>query len=127
MERAVEGYLALALLGVGLSHLLHPLAWVEFFVWLRGQGRTGAFLDGLLTLNCGALVAAFHNVWTGLPTVVTLLGWGMVIKGTVRLAAPGAALRIYERMTPERAWQFRVAGVLALALSAFSGYLALSG
>ena len=80
----------------------------------------------MVQLNCGALVAAFHNVWTGLPIVVTLLGWGMVIKGTIRLAAPGAALRIYERMTPERAWQFRVAGVLALALSAFSGYLALS-
>ena len=103
MERAVEGYLAVALLGVGLSHLLHPLAWVEFFVWLRGQGRCAVFLEGLLTLNFGALVVAFHNVWVRLRVVLTLIGWGMVLKGTVRLAAPGLGLRVYERIVPERA------------------------
>src|SRR5262249_46542233 len=123
-ERAVEVFVAVALFGVGLSHLLQPLAWVEFFVWLRGQGRCAVFLEGLLTLNSGALVVAFHNVWTGLPVVVTIMGWGMVVKGLVRLAAPGLGLRIYERIAPERAWHFRAAGVLALALSAFSGYLA---
>jgi hypothetical protein len=125
MERAVEGFTAVCLFGVGLSHVVQPLAWVEFFGWLRGQGRCGVFLDGLLTLNFGALVVAFHNVWTGLPVVVTVLGWGMVLKGTVRLVAPGLGLRVYQRLGPERAWRFRAGGVLALALSAFSGYLAL--
>jgi hypothetical protein len=125
VERAVEGFVAVCLFGVGLSHVLQPMAWVEYFVWLRGQGRCGVFLDGLLTLNFGALVVAFHTVWTGLPIVITLMGLGMVIKGIVRLAAPGLGLRIYERIVPERAWPFRVAGLLALALSALSGYLAL--
>ena len=124
MERAVEGFVALCLFGVGLSHAVQPLAWVEFFVWLRGHGRCAVFLEGLLSLNFGALVVAFHNVWVGPPLVLTLLGWGMVLKGTVRLAAPGLGLRVYERIVPERAWHFRVAGFLALALSAFSGYLA---
>ena len=127
MERAVEGFTAVCLLGVGLSHVVQPLAWVEFFVWLRGQGRPGVFLEGLLNLNIGALVVAFHNVWAGWPVVVTVLGWGLVVKGLVRLAAPGVGLRVYERITPERAWHFRAAGVFALALSAFSGYLAVSG
>jgi hypothetical protein len=125
VERAVEGFVAVCFFGVGLSHAVQPLAWVEFFVWLRRQGRCAVFLEGLLTLNCGALVVAFHNVWTGLPVVVTFLGWGMVLKGTVRLAAPGLGLRVYERIAPERAWHFRAAGVVALGLSAFSGYLAL--
>ena len=119
MERAIEGFAAVCLLGVGLSHALQPLAWVEFFVWLRGQGRCAVFLEGLLSLNFGALVVAFHNVWVGLPAMLTLIGWGMV-----RLVAPGLGLRAYERIVPERAWHFRVAGFLALALSAFSGYLA---
>jgi hypothetical protein len=126
VERAVEGFVAVCLFGVGLSHALQPPAWVEFFVWLRGQGRCAVFLEGLLSLNCGALVVAFHNVWTGLPVVVTVLGWGMVLKGTVRLAAPGLGLRVYQRVAAERAWHFRVAGVFALALSALCGYLALS-
>jgi hypothetical protein len=81
VERAVEGFTAVCLLGVGLSHVVQPLAWVEFFVWLRGQGRCAVFLEGLLTLNFGALVVAFHNVWVGLPVVLTLIGWGMVLKG----------------------------------------------
>jgi hypothetical protein len=74
VERAIEAFAALYLFDVGVSHVTQPLAWVEFFVWLRGQGRCGVFLDGLLTLNFGALVVAFHNVWTGLPVVVTVLG-----------------------------------------------------
>ena len=126
MERAVEGFTALCSFAVGLSHLSQPLARVEFFVWLRGQGRCAVFLEGLLTLNFGALVVAFHNVWAGLPVVITVLGWGMVLKGTARLAAPGLGLRAYGRIAPERAWHFRVAGAFALALSAPSGYLALS-
>src|SRR5204863_9228632 len=94
VERAVEGFTAVCLFGVGLSHVLQPLAWVEFFVWLRGQGRCAVFLEGLLTLHFGALVVAFHNVWTGPGVVVTVLGWAMVLKGTLRLAAPGLGLRI---------------------------------
>ena len=126
MERAVEVFAAVCLFGVGLSHVAQPLAWVEFFVWLRGQGRCAVFVEGLLTLNFGALVVAFHNVWVGLPVVLTLIGWAMVLKGTVRLVLPQLGLRVYQRVAPERAWQFRAAGILALALSAFSGYLAFS-
>jgi hypothetical protein len=70
-------------------------------------------------------VVALHNVWTGLPVVVTALGGGMVLKGLVRLSAPGPGLRVYERIAPERPWNFRVAGVFALVLSALSGCLAL--
>src|SRR5262249_16278009 len=116
---------AACLFGVGLSHAWQRLAWVEFFVWLRSQGRCAVFLEGLLSLNCGALVVAFHNVWTGLPVVVTVLGWGMVLKGLVRLAAPGLGLRVYERIEPERAWHFPPAPVFAPLLSALSAYLSL--
>jgi hypothetical protein len=84
------------------------------------------FVEGLLSLGFGALVVGFHNVWTGLPVVLTLIGWGQVLKGVVRLVAPQLSLRIYQRVTPERAWRFRVAGVVALALSGLVAYVALS-
>src|SRR5215469_3388044 len=100
VERAVEAFAAVCLLGVGLSHVLQPLAWVEFFVWLRGQGRCAVFLEALLNLNFGALVVSFHNVWTGWPVVLTLLGWGIVVKGLVRLIAPELGLRAYRRIEP---------------------------
>ena len=50
MERSVE-VLATILFGVlGLSHILQPKAWAEFFILLRGKGESGAFVDGLLNL-----------------------------------------------------------------------------
>jgi hypothetical protein len=42
MERSVE-VLAIILFGVlGLSHILQPKAWAEFFILLRGKGEPGA-------------------------------------------------------------------------------------
>ena len=50
MERSVE-VLAVILFGViGLSHILQPKAWAEFFILLRGKGEPGAFVDGFLNL-----------------------------------------------------------------------------
>ena len=126
MEQAIEAFAALYLLGIGLSHVVQPHVWVEFFVWMRDRGRAGMFVEGLLSLGFGALVVGFHNVWSGLPVVLTLIGWGQLLKGLVRLVAPQFSLRLYQRITPERAWQFRVAGVVALALSGLLAHVALS-
>jgi len=64
------------LLVIGLSHVAQPRAWVEFFVWLRGKGHAGVFVNGFLSLGFGSFIVAFHNVWNGLPVILTLLGWG---------------------------------------------------
>ncbi len=124
MEQATEVFAAVYVLGIGLSHVVQPHGWVEFFTWLREKGRAGMFVEGFLSLSFGALVVAFHNVWSGLPVVLTLVGWGQVLKGLIRLVAPQLSLRVYERVTPERAWQFRVAGVVALALGCLFAYMA---
>ena len=126
MEQAIEVFAAIYVLGIGLSHVVQPRVWVEFFTWLREKGRAGMFVEGFLSLSFGALVVSFHNVWSGLPVVLTLLGWGQVLKGLIRFSAPQLSLRVYERVTPERAWQFQVAGVVALALGCLFAYLAVA-
>jgi hypothetical protein len=66
MGRSVE-ILAIILFGViGLSHILQPKAWAEFFIILRGKGEAGAFMDGFLNLPLGAFIVAFHNIWSGI-------------------------------------------------------------
>ncbi len=122
-QSQVEIFAALNFLVIGLSHLLQPQAWVEFFVRLREQGRSGAFTEGFLALTFGAIIVAFHNVWSGLPMVLTIVGWGHVVKGLARFVAPQFSLRLYQRVTPGRAWQFRAAGLFMLGLAAFLGYL----
>ena len=122
MERSVE-ILAIILFGVfGLSHILQPKAWAEFFMLLRGKGEAGAFVDGFLNLPLGGIIVAFHNTWSGIPLVLTLLGWGFLIKGLIRFCAPRLALRMMARVSVERSWEFRVAGAGLVAIASLLGY-----
>jgi uncharacterized protein YjeT (DUF2065 family) len=124
VEHAIQVFAGISFLAIGLSHLLQPLAWVEWFSKLRSLGRPGAFAEGLAILNFGALIVAFHNAWSGPGVVLTVIGWAHVLKGLVRFLAPTAILGIYDRMVPERAWQFRVAGGGAIVLGVFFLWLA---
>ena len=126
MERATEVFSAVFLLVIGLSHVAQPRAWVEFFVWLRGKGHAGVFVNGFLSLGFGSFIVAFHNVWNGLPVILTLLGWAQVLKGLLSFVAPQVALWGLARVSSERAWQFVVGGALALALSAALWYIVLT-
>ena len=119
MEQEIQVFAAISFLVIGLSHLVQPKAWVEFFRALAAKGTTGAFLEGFLLLNFGAIVVAFHNIWQGPAIVLTLIGWAQVLKGLVRFVFPEVALRVMRRLTMERAWQIQVSGVFALAVSAF--------
>ena len=126
MERGIELFVGVYLTVIGLSHLLQPLAWVEFFTDLRARGRPGAFIEGFLSLSFGAFVVAFHSVWSGLPAIVSYIGVLQVFKGALRFCAPDLALRIYERMSPTHLWPFRVGGILAIALGFLCGYISLA-
>ena len=61
MERAVEFWVAIQLLIIGLSHLLQPRVWVDFMIRLRGWGHAGVFVNGMLSLSFGAVIVAGHQ------------------------------------------------------------------
>jgi hypothetical protein len=127
MGRSVE-ILAAILFGVfGLSHILQPRAWSKFFILLRGKGEAGAFVDGFLNLPLGAVIVGFHNVWSGIPAVLTLVGWALLVKGCVRFCAPTYALKVMARVSLERAWEFQVAGAGLVVLAGLVGYGAYAG
>jgi uncharacterized membrane protein len=119
MEQATQVFAAVSFLVIGLSHLGQPKAWVAFYQALAARGSAGAFLEGFLLLNFGAIIVAFHNVWHGPALLLTLVGWAQVLKGLGRFVAPQVALRVMQRATPERAWSFQIGGAFALALSGF--------
>ena len=123
MWRSLE-VLAIILFGIiGLSHILQPKAWVEFFILLReNKGEAGAFVDGFLNLPVGGIIVGFHNIWSGIPLVLTLVGWCLLIKSLIRFCAPKQALRIMARVSRERAWEFQVAGAGLVVLAGIFGY-----
>ena len=122
MERSVE-VLAIILFGVvGLSHLVQPKAWAEYFILLRGTGEVGAFVDGFLHLPLAGIIIAFHNVWSGIPVVLTLLGWAFLIESLLRFCVPKLGLRMMARVSLERSWEFQVAGAVLVVLAGLLGY-----
>ena len=122
MERSAE-VLAVILSGVmGLSHILQPKAWAEFFILLRGKGEAGAFVDGFLNLSVAGVIIGFHNVWSGIPAVLTLVGWCLLVKSLIRFCAPKLALRVMARVSVERGWEFQVAGAGFVLLASVVGY-----
>ena len=122
MERSVE-VLAVILFGVvGLSHILQPKAWAEFFILLRSKREAGAFVDGFLNLPLAAAIIGFHNTWSGIPAVLTLVGWCLLIKSLIRFCAPKLGLRMMARVSVERSWEFQVAGALLVVLAGLVGY-----
>jgi hypothetical protein len=122
MERSVEVF-AIVLFGVlGLSHILQPKAWAEFFILLRGKGEAGAFVDGLVNLPLAGVIIGFHNTWSGIPIVLTLVGWSLLIKGLIRFCAPKLGLRMMARVSVERSWEFQMAGAGLVVLAGLLGY-----
>jgi hypothetical protein len=126
MHKEIELFAAVFSTVIGLSHVFQSRAWVEFFIWLREKGRPGAFVNGFLTLGFGSFIVGFHNVWEGLPIILTLLGWSQVLKGVVNFVAPHLALRGLGKISIERAWHFVVAGAFTLVFSAAMWYVVFS-
>ena len=118
METAVERFAAISYFAVGLSHVLQPKGWAEFFAQLRAKGAPGAFVNGMLSLSFGALVVAFHGRdWSWPGAVVTFVGWASVLKGTIHMCFPAHSLRSMAQVPAEKSWKIAAAGAVMLPLS----------
>jgi hypothetical protein len=117
---------ALCFFVTGVSHVAQPRAWAEFFIEMRGHGVVGSFQNALLHFPLGAVIVSFHNVWSGPPVVLTLVGWGLVSKSLFYLTFPKYGLKKGLGMVSvEKSGGFVAAGVFAIALSGLFAYLAL--
>lgn len=118
METEIQIAVAIQLAVFGAAHLLQPRALVQFYGVLSAKGEAGVVFIALLGVCAGSVIVAFHNVWTGIPIVLTVLGWAQVLKGTVYMLFPAFGLKQIARVTPERANLFRWPGIPLLIISA---------
>lgn len=117
MELAVTKLAIICFLITGVSHIVQPRVWSQFFMDMRGKGEVGSFLNALLHFPLGVVIVSFHNVWHGLPIVLTLIGWGLVLKGFIHFVFPRHGMKALARVSLERSWEFVVAGIFALGIS----------
>lgn len=53
------------------------------------KSSLAVLIFGMVAMAAGIVQVLFHNVWDTLPQVlVSFLGWGLLIKGTLFLVAP---------------------------------------
>ena len=121
LELLIERWFAIGWLVFGLSHLLYPGKWAALFLPLR-ERESGALLVATFNLPLGLAIVLAHNVWVwGIPVIVTLAGWVMVVKSVGYLIFPRALSVVMptgERM--ERG--FRIAGAVVIILGAWLAY-----
>jgi len=122
LEHGVQVFAIIHLGTMGLSHILAPRAWARFFLLLRSKEDAGVFVVAFMSLGFGSIVAAFHPVWSGIPLVLTLLGWAQVLKALIYFSFPQFGLRKLQLVSLERAWMFIYAGAGLLALTGLFTY-----
>lgn len=122
MEQAIEIFAAINFLIIGLSHVFQHRAWAEFFVHLQRQGRPGSFANGFLSLFTGSLIVAFHNVWSWPGLLLTVIGYGMLLKSAVVFIRPDLGLASMARVTPETSRKIMFPGVMFIAVALFLSY-----
>ena len=111
METGLQIAFAIEFAVLGAAHLLRPAALVQFHGVLTSKGEAGVIFIAILSLATGSFLVAFHNVWTGLPIILTIFGWGQLLKGTAYFLFPSFGLRQLARVTPQRTNLFRLPGI----------------
>ena len=117
MELAVTKLAMICFLVTGVSHIVQPRVWAQFFIDLNHKGEVGSFLNALLHFPLGVIIVSFHNVWHGLPIVLTLIGWGLVLKSFIHFVFPKYGMKVLARVSIERSWEFVVAGWFSVGIS----------
>jgi hypothetical protein len=117
MESAIQKLAIVSFLVIGLSHIIQPRVWAQFFINIRSKGEIGSFINAFIHFPLGALIITFHNVWQGIPVTLTLIGYSLVLKSLVYFVFPKRGLKIMSRVSIERSWEFVVAGVMLVGLS----------
>src|SRR5262245_38389253 len=123
MERNTEFIFAIFFAVSGISHILRPQVWIDFFARCRAAGSAGVFIVAILHLVPAMLILSLHPHWNGAGAVLTAIGWGWMIKASLYLVFPAVGIRTLSLARPDRPMNFVIGGV---ALLVVSGVLAAS-
>ena len=112
IEESIRLMVAINFMVIGLSHVFQPAVWVDFFRRYREAGEVGVFYTALLHLPMGSVIVAFHQVWSGIPAILSVIGCAYIVKSLLYFTYPKWGLRMLQRTSRERAWEFQIPGVL---------------
>ncbi len=122
----IEAVLVLPFLLMGLSHLVRPAMWREYFVQLHQRG-TSALITRSFAFEIwpALLLVVFHQVWSGPAVILTVYGHILALKVVLSLIFPEIGMRSLA-MAKRGDQGFRMAGAMLLGLGGISLYTLLT-
>jgi uncharacterized protein YjeT (DUF2065 family) len=118
---AVQMVMLISCVLMGLSHMLQPQIWTEFFARLTERGNFGLVTNAMINSAPGAIIVALHQVWSGPAILLTLYGWALLAKAAMSLAiAPSVGMRAL-RMSRHGDNAFRYGGIGLLVVGIACG------
>jgi hypothetical protein len=106
---------------IGLSHVLQPLVWQDYFATLHERGEAGVLTRTMTWELWPALIlVTLHQVWSGPGVLLTLFGWMLLVKCTASLLVPQIGLRSMA-MAQRGPAMFVAGGMLLMIIGLTSG------
>jgi uncharacterized membrane protein len=82
--------------------------------------HTLLYIFGLIALAGGLAIVLTHNVWVWeWPVIITVMGWLMIIRGTLRIIIPQQVEDLGTKIMARWPNILLVSGLLVIALGAF--------
>jgi hypothetical protein len=107
---------------MGLSHIVRPALWVDFFTRIHAFGTAGLVGKVLaVELWPAALIVTLHPVWWGPGIVLTLYGWAQLIKVFLALLVPDIGMRSLAMAQTKGERGFVLGGVALMAVGLAAG------
>ena len=73
------------------------------------------FLGGVIALIMGSVLVTLNNIWTsGIPFIITIIGWLALLKGVFLTVFPGSAVSFYKKAN--KSGIFILGGLVVLVL-----------
>ncbi len=88
MEQAVLLMAGISFSILGLSYLFRASEWNRWLEHIEKRGSRSSLAFGGINLLIGSFILAFHPVWQGVPTILSVMGVIAVAKGASYLLFP---------------------------------------
>ena len=116
MDRSkfIAGLAGPVALALGISMLVNR----DLFPEIVHQIQTNyplIIIAGAIVLTAGLAIVKMHNVWSGWPALITLLGWLLIVGGVARIILPRQMAEIATHIIPNPGLLVVPAALLTLA------------
>jgi hypothetical protein len=83
------------LLGVGWTQFYKSNSWIALYAEIMVMGSRVVRIYGFVCTLLGFTVIYFHNVWSGPPILLTIIGWLVLSEGLFCFFLPDVSIKSF--------------------------------